>query len=278
MKKKIMLMAFQNLDTSVLDVYNPILGSALNFPKGYWEPGSLSAYKGHFGGGSTLIPFSGSLVCAPGPTSPISFNSTGIDVHTGVWNTFGTDIKSGTDVSIGALNVSYSAVFSELNGLKSSVTPDWGVTAPIIKSNGVSIFENSPNGNLNGFWKYNGLFISTGPHTSDIRLKKNIKPLTNGLDKIMKLNPVTFNWDEKIVPDLARKYPHMVGLIAQEVEEVVPEVVYKTRVNSVKDGKEKGRIYKRVLYENLVAHLIDGMKEQQKQIEELKQRVSELEN
>jgi len=70
----------------------------------------------------------------------------------------------------------------------------------------------------------------------------------------------------------------MVGLIAQEVEEVVPEVVYKTLVNSVKDGKEKGRIYKRVLYENLVAHLIDGMKEQQKQIDELKQRVFELEN
>ena len=62
------------------------------------------------------------------------------------------------------------------------------------------------------------------------------------------------DWDETIVPDLAGKYPHMVGLIAQEVEEVVPEVVYKTMVNSVKDGKEKGRIYKRVLYENLVAH------------------------
>ena len=31
----------------------------------------------------------------------------------------------------------------------------------------------------------------------------------------MKLNPVTFNWDEEIVPDLAKKYPNMVGLIAQ---------------------------------------------------------------
>ena len=131
---------------------------------------------------------------------------------------------------------------------------------------------------LNGFWMYNGMFISTGPHTSDIRLKKNIEPLTNGLDKIMKLNPVTFNWDEEIVPDLANKYPNMVGLIAQEVEEVVPQVVYKTKVNSIKNGKKKGRVYKRVLYENLVAHLIDGMKEQQRQIEELKQRVSELEN
>ena len=271
-------MAFQNLDTGVLDVYNPLLGSALNFPKGFWEPGTLSAYKGHFGTASTGIPFSASLVCAPGATSPISLNSIGIDVHTGVWNTFGTDVKSGTDISIGALNASYSAIFSELNGLKSSVVPEWSATAPKVITSGAKIAQNSPLGSLNGFWTYNGSFISTGPHTSDIRLKKNIKPLTNGLDKIMKLNPVTFDWDEEIVPDLAKKYPHMVGLIAQEVEEVVPEVVYKTRVNSVKDGKEKGRIYKRVLYENLVAHLIDGMKEQQREIEQLKQRVSELEN
>jgi hypothetical protein len=271
-------MAFQKLETGTLDIFNPILGSGLNIPIGFWEPGSLAAHKGHFGQGAVATPFSASLVAGPSLTSPLTFNSTGLDVHTGVWNTFGTDIKAGTDVSIGPLNVSYSAIFSELNGLKSSVTPDWGATAPIIKSNGASIFENSPNGNLNGFWKYNNSFISTGPHTSDIRLKKNIKPLTNGLDKIMKLNPVTFDWDEEIVPDLAKKYPHMVGLIAQEVQEVVPEVVYKTLVNSVKDGKEKGRIYNRVLYENLVAHLIDGMKEQQKQIEELKQRVSELEN
>ena len=271
-------MAFQSIQTGILDVFNPLLGSGLNIPIGFWEPGSLAAHKAHFGQGAVSIPFSAALVVGPSLTSPLSFNSIGLDVHTGVWNTLGTDIRLGTDVSIGPLTVDYSAVFSELNGLKSSVTPDWGATAPIIKSNGASIFQNSPFGKLNGFWMYNGSFISTGPHTSDIRLKKNIEPLTNGLDKILKLNPVTFDWDEEIVPDLAKKYPHMVGLIAQEVEEVVPEVVYKTTVNSVKDGKEKGRVYKRVLYENLVAHLIDGMKDQQKQIEELKQRISKLEN
>lgn len=269
---------FDKLTVGTLDVISPIGGGALLFPTGFWEPGSFSAYKGHFGTGSTAIPFSASLVAGPSPTSPLSFNSIGLDVHTGVWNTLGTDVRLGTDVSIGPLTVDYSAIFSELNGLKSSVTPDWGATAPIIKSNGATILQNSPLGKLTGLWTYNNSFISTGPHTSDIRLKKNIEPLTNGLDKIMKLNPVTFDWDETIVPDLAGKYPHMVGLIAQEVEEVVPEVVYKTLVNSVKDGKEKGRVYKRVFYENLVAHLIDGMKEQQKQIEELKQRVSELEN
>ncbi len=271
-------MSFQSLDSGTVDVIHPILGSALNIPKGFWEPGSLAAHKGHFGQGALTVPFSAALVAGPSATSPLSFNSIGLDVHTGVWNTLGTDVKLGTDISLGPLKVVYNAIESSLTGLKSAITPDWGATAPTVKSNAVVEDHNCPLGSLTGFWKYNGSFISTGPHTSDIRLKKNIEPLTNGLDKIMKLNPVTFDWNETIVPDLAGKYPHMVGLIAQEVEEVVPEVVYKTLVNSVKDGKEKGRVYKRVLYENLVAHLIDGMKEQQKQIEELKQRVSELEN
>ena len=271
-------MAFQSIETGSLDIFNPLLGSALNIPKGFWEPGSLAAHKGHFGQGALAVPFSAALVAGPSATSPLSFNSIGLDVHTGVWNTLGTDVKFGTDVSLGPLKVAYNAIESSITGLKSAITPDYSETAPLIKSNAAKEDHNSPLGSLNGFWKYNGSFICTAPCTSDIRLKKNIEPLTNGLDKIMKLNPVTFDWDETIVPDLAGKYPHMVGLVAQEVEEVVPEVVHKVLVNSVKDGKEKGRAYKRVLYENLVAHLIDGMKDQQNQIEELKQRVSELEN
>lgn len=271
-------MAFQKIETGTLDVYNPLLGSGLNIPVGFWEPGSLAAHKGHFGQGAVLTPFSASLVAGPSLTSPLSFNSTGLDVHTGVWNTLGIDLKSGTDISLGALKVAYNAIESSLTGLKSEVTPKNTETSPVITNNAVAAAYNSPLGSLNGFWTYNGSFITTGPHTSDIRLKKNIEPLTNGLDKIMRLNPVSFNWDEEIVPDLAKKYPNMIGLIAQEVEEVVPEVVYRQKVNSIKGGKQKGRTYKRVLYENLVAHLINGMKEQQKQIEELKQRVSELEN
>lgn len=270
-------MAFDTFSTGTLEVFSPIFGSALNIPVGFFEPGSAAIHKLHCGQGAVAAPFSASLVVGPSLSSPISLNTIGFEQLTGIRNCFGSDIKIGSDIKFGTLDLSYNAINSELNAIKSAVVPDWNATAPIIKSNGASIFENSPNGNLNGFWKYNGTFITVGPHTSDVRLKKNIEPLTNGLDKIMKLNPVTFNWDEEIVPNLAEKYPNMVGLIAQEVEEVVPEVVSKTIVNSVKDGKEKGRSYKRVLYENLVPLLIDGMKEQQKQIEELKQRISELE-
>ena len=271
-------MAFDTFSTGTLEVFSPIFGSSLNIPVGFFEPGSASIHKLHCGQGAVAAPFSASLVVGPSATSPLSMNTIGLNNHLGIRNIFGSDIKIGSNISLGALDISYNAVGTELNGLKGAVVPEWSATTPKFTASAFRVDENSPDGNLNGFWKYNNTFISVGPHTSDIRLKKNIEPLTNGLDKILKLNPVTFDWDEEIVPDLAEKYPHMVGLIAQEVEKIVPEIVCKTMVNSIQDGKEKGRSYKRVLYENLVAHLIDGMKEQQKQIEELKQRVSELEN
>ena len=78
--------------------------------------------------------------------------------------------------------------------------------------------------------------------TSDERLKKNIKPLSGALEKVSKLSGVEFDWintDKKSI-----------GVIAQQVEEVVPELVH---TNS------KG--YKSVSYGNLAALLIEAIKE-----------------
>ena len=70
------------------------------------------------------------------------------------------------------------------------------------------------NGSVAGVGAYN--------NTSDGRLKKDITSLGYGLDTIMKLRPVGFNW---ITQDQEWKKQHQIGLIAQEVESVVPEVV-----------------------------------------------------
>ena len=94
---------------------------------------------------------------------------------------------------------------------------------------------------------------------SDQRLKTDIKATTNNLDKILKLEPVEYTWK-----DGGREGKKEIGLIAQDVEKVVPEVVRENeRLND-------DTLYKQVDYEHLVSTLIGAIQEQQKQIDELK--------
>jgi len=96
---------------------------------------------------------------------------------------------------------------------------------------------------------------------SDKRLKTDIKPTTDNLDKILKLEPVEYSWK-----DGSRDGKKEIGLIAQDVEKVVPEVVREnTRLSDDDDT-----LYKQVDYEHLVSTLIGAVQEQQKQIDELK--------
>lgn len=89
-------------------------------------------------------------------------------------------------------------------------------------------------------------------HDSDIRLKKNIKIIENPIEKIKELEGVEFDWKQT--------NKSTIGLIAQDVEKVLPQIV-----NTNEEG------FKSVEYSNLVALLIEVVKEQQKQIEELQE-------
>ena len=98
---------------------------------------------------------------------------------------------------------------------------------------------------------------------SDRRLKTDIKSTEGNLEKILSLNPVEYTWKEG-----PREGVKEIGLIAQEVEEIVPEVV---RIQSRHDNETGDGIeYKQVDYEHLVSTLIGAMQEQQKQIDDLK--------
>jgi len=83
--------------------------------------------------------------------------------------------------------------------------------------------------------------------TSDERLKSDIQTIDNALDKVMNMRGVSYT----------KQAEKGVGVIAQEIEKVLPEVVT--------DGE-----YKSVAYGNIVGVLIEAIKEQQKQIDELK--------
>jgi hypothetical protein len=60
-------------------------------------------------------------------------------------------------------------------------------------------------------------------NASDLRLKQNVTTITNGLDKIIALNPVKFNWIDGF--DSSEDGKDMLGFIAQEVESIIPEAV-----------------------------------------------------
>ena len=102
-------------------------------------------------------------------------------------------------------------------------------------------------------------------YASDKRLKENIKPIDNALEKVMKIRGVEFDWtDESEELGFEPKCKHETGVIAQEIEEVMPDAIAPAPFN-----KE----YKTVEKDKIVALLIEAVKEQQKQIDELKKKL-----
>ena len=103
-------------------------------------------------------------------------------------------------------------------------------------------------------WSANGTI-----QTSDIRLKTNIEPLTYGLKEVLQLRPVSYDWKDN-------SGKNKIGLIAQEVKKIVPQVVIgdETKENLGMN------------YAELVPVLINSVKELQAQIDGLKKTISEL--
>lgn len=107
---------------------------------------------------------------------------------------------------------------------------------------------------------------------SDRRLKQNIKPYTDGLAKIMQINPVTYNYNEKSGYDTSKEH---VGIIAQEMQQVAPYMV--SRLNAEENDYLK--------YDGTALNfmLVNAVQEQQalintqaQEIAELKAQVSEM--
>ena len=94
---------------------------------------------------------------------------------------------------------------------------------------------------------------------SDKRLKDNVKPLESSLDKVMNLKGVEYVWNNG-----SRKGQKDIGFIAQEVEEIIPEIVREKQVIFNKEEK-----YKTVDYEKITAVLVEAVKELTAKVERL---------
>jgi hypothetical protein len=100
--------------------------------------------------------------------------------------------------------------------------------------------------------------------SSDRNFKENITPIENPIEKIRKISGNTYDWKADL-KDVHGYEGNDVGVIAQEIEEVLPQIV-TTRENG----------YKAVKYDKLVALLIEGIKEQQNQIDSLTIEIEKL--
>ncbi|MEO6541152.1 MAG: tail fiber domain-containing protein, partial [Ferruginibacter sp.] len=109
-------------------------------------------------------------------------------------------------------------------------------------------------------------------NTSDARDKENIANLDYGLNEIMKLRPVSFNWKEN--PQWGKK----IGFIAQEVQPILTEVVQVGSLKSKSDFKDDNKALNAntdklgIYYSDIIPVAVKAIQEQQKQIEELKKQ------
>jgi hypothetical protein len=119
----------------------------------------------------------------------------------------------------------------------------------------------------------NGDGTCDGTVSSDVRLKKNVSTLLNSLAKIMKVRGVKFEWRDDLYPSKHFGKGKQIGFIAQEIEQVFPELVF-----------EDEQQYKMIDYQKMTAVLVEAVKElnaigekQQKIIDEQGSKLAELE-
>jgi hypothetical protein len=232
----------------------------------YWLTANLSTNTLSFGGNGATAPASGAInidgsanstftgqiistransattgagqIYLNGTTgNRIDFNTAGIAAPSFTTRSVGTKIVLYPDLSAGnvdfAFGIEGSTLWQSIPNSSCTFRYYAGTTSIATLSGGGNF---TVNGNVTAF--------------SDERLKSNIKTIDNALEKVSKLRGVSFDKDGE----------KGIGVIAQEVQKVLPEVVL--------EGE-----YLSVAYGNIVGLLIEAIKEQQEQIEDLKKRL-----
>jgi hypothetical protein len=108
----------------------------------------------------------------------------------------------------------------------------------------------------------------TGFNTfSDARLKTNLAPINNALERINKLHPVEYTWCNNI-PNISKRDTSDVGLIAQDVAPLFPLVITNVDV----PGSE-AREYLGIKYEKLVPYIIKSIQELHEEVQHIKSMI-----
>ena len=116
-------------------------------------------------------------------------------------------------------------------------------------------------------------------YASDTRLKQNFKTITNAVAKVNQIGGYEFDWDTDLCKSVgfAPSHTHEHGVKAQEIQSVMPDVVTLAPFDDDGSGVSKsGNAYLTVRYEKLVPLLIEAIKEQSRDIAELKAIIASL--
>lgn len=136
------------------------------------------------------------------------------------------------------------------------------------------------NGAIAGAWRNDGApelhcdgdIIGYSSTISDARLKEDVETIESASEKVSQLRGVEYTWKKG-----SRKGQREIGLIAQEVEAVIPSIVREKELVAMSGLDDSSTSYKTVDYEKLIALLIESNKEQQEIISQLEERVIDLE-
>jgi hypothetical protein len=206
------------------------------------------------------------------------------DDKTGISHPAGSVIGFNTG-QVERLRITNQGITFSQNGSAAAPAMSWTSDPDLgFYRNGNNNMRFSAGNSIRGTWNGDGLVLNGGSlgvnvaipttdgviragndviayYSSDERLKENVKPIENAIDKVSKIRGVEFDWI--VDKEIHDNEGHDVGVIAQEVEKVLPEVV-QTRDNG----------YKAVKYEKIVSLLIEAVNEQQQQINKLQEKLN----
>ena len=236
---------------------------------GLYHEGDTDTYL-YFTTNQILLGTGGSNEVTITPTG-VQLGDTGNGYFQPVSGNFGSiQIDGGAHGGYEGYSIGGRAVFMHNNGTATGIYDDVNNKWMFYGNHGASTYMYY-NGSQILYTTSTGVTVNGDVNsTSDIRYKKNIEPIDNALEKVQSLKGVTFDWDNDAFKETEQtKKPEFTeratGVIAQDVEKVLPEAVRENE-----DG------FKNVAYGNMVGLLIEAIKEQQTQIDELRLEVAEL--
>jgi Chaperone of endosialidase/Head domain of trimeric autotransporter adhesin len=202
-------------------------------------------------------------------TAPLTF-SYGLNTVAHSWEMTALGMNNDTTSNPGAKNSNLGTQPLLVVGNGTNYMTDRKNALMILRNGNMGIMNSNPTEALevNGNGKFAGMVsASCGVLTcSDIRFKKNLKNLENSLSKIGQLKGVSYEWRIDEFPKRKFNDKNQIGLIAQDVEGIFPELVHTD-----KEG------YKSVDYAHLTPVLVEAIKELSNQVKTLQDQNKKLE-